>query len=81
MPHRRAIEDLNRILDILPTDVSDRIRLDPRVERLIEIVFDLGRPVEIRFFDGFEDFDDRLVTREDLNYVVDRVGSFTEDNR
>ncbi|HEY9766829.1 MAG TPA: R3H domain-containing nucleic acid-binding protein [Chroococcales cyanobacterium] len=81
MPNRRAIEDLNRILDILPTDISDRIRLDSRVERLIEIVFDLGRPVEIRFFEGFEDFDDRLVTREDLNHVVDRVGSFTEDNR
>ncbi|MGE5706731.1 MAG: AAA family ATPase, partial [Bacteroidota bacterium] len=81
MPNRRILEDLRRLLEILPTDLQTRISEDPRMEKLIEVVLDLGRPAEARFFDGTLIYEDRIISQADLAYVVARVGTFTEDNR
>ncbi|MBI4493895.1 MAG: AAA family ATPase, partial [Chloroflexi bacterium] len=48
---------------------------------LLEVVLDLGRPPEARFLGTDLYLDSREVTEEDLQYVVDRIGSFGDDNR
>ena len=42
---------------------------------------DLGRPPEARFPSRALNLGDSAITREDLDYVVHRVGAFTQDNR
>ena len=42
---------------------------------------DLGRPPESRFPNRALNLGDSAITREDLDYVVHRVGIFTQDNR
>ena len=42
---------------------------------------DLGRPSEARFPNRALNLGESAITREDLDYVVHRVGAFTQDNR
>ena len=42
---------------------------------------DLGRPPEARFPNRALNLGESAITREDLDYVVHRVGAFTQDNR
>ncbi len=52
------------------------------VGSIIEVVMDLGRRPEARFGGGGEEvLLDREVGPDDIQYVVDHVGSFGDDNR
>jgi stage III sporulation protein SpoIIIAA len=76
-------DDLEALLDALPPQLADRLREMPRLPDVIEVVMDLGRRPEARFggAGGEEVLVDREITPEDIQYVVDHVGSFGEDNR
>jgi len=78
-----ATDDLDAILDALPPEVLGRLRTLPGEKRddLIEIVMDLGRRPEARFSVGEMELLDREVVEADLQYVVDHVGTFGDDNR
>jgi stage III sporulation protein SpoIIIAA len=80
--HRReTIDDLSLLMGALPPDVLDAVRdlVDPT--QLIEIVMDLGRSPEARFVDGEVTLLDREITEADIEYVVDHIGTFGDDNR
>ena len=74
-------DDIEQYLEILPPQPRDILKAHPRVSELLEVVIDLGRPVEARFSFGFEYLTEEQVTRDDLAYVVERVGAFDRDNR
>ena len=78
---KRITDDLDALLAVLPPDIADAIRLANRADELIEIVLDLGRVPEARFTDGDVRLLNREVTQEDIDYVVNRIGEFTADNR
>ncbi|MGD0449166.1 MAG: hypothetical protein ABSB36_11280, partial [Candidatus Dormibacteria bacterium] len=48
---------------------------------LLEVVLDLGREPEARFADGEIILDRVPVASDDIDYVVQRVGEFGDDNR
>ncbi len=74
--------DLEALLVALPPEIAKRIRSLPPERDMIEVVMDLGRPPEARFGGGGEEMLlDREVTEEDIQYVIDHIGSFGEDNR
>ena len=74
--------DLEALLVALPPEIAARIRSLPPERDMIEVVMDLGRPPEARFGGGGEEMLlDREVTEEDIQYVIDHIGSFGEDNR
>ena len=50
-------------------------------QELLEIVLDLGRQPEVRLPTGFRPLELDAVTREDIDYVLTRVGLFGPDNR
>ena len=77
----RVREELDLVLEALPTRVSSALRERPDLDELLEVVLDLGRAPEARFVSGDADLDDYEVTAEDLNNVIERVGEFGEDNR
>ncbi|MDQ2902443.1 MAG: R3H domain-containing nucleic acid-binding protein [Ktedonobacteraceae bacterium] len=74
-------DDLEALLDTLPPSIHDAVnRLDNRSE-LLEIVMDLGRQCEGRFPEGEVILSKQPVTYADLEYVVERIGEFGDDNR
>ncbi|MHB8767246.1 MAG: R3H domain-containing nucleic acid-binding protein, partial [Deferrisomatales bacterium] len=72
--------DLGLLLDTLPLPLRRALRAHP-VDDLVEVVLDLGRPPEARFFHEARFLLDRPVTRDDLAHVLALVGEFTADNR
>ncbi|HVB72926.1 MAG TPA: R3H domain-containing nucleic acid-binding protein [Ktedonobacteraceae bacterium] len=74
-------DDLEALLVTLPPGIHDAVnRLDNRSE-LLEIVMDLGRLPEGRFPDGEVILSTQPVTDADLEYVVEHIGEFGDDNR
>ena len=74
-------DDLEALVVTLPLDIHDAVnRLDNRSE-LLEIVMDLGRLPEGRFPEGEVILSTQPVTYADLEYVVERIGEFGDDNR
>jgi stage III sporulation protein SpoIIIAA len=78
---KEITDDLSKLLDILPAAIRQIIGEHPQQSDLIEIVLDLGRCPEARFVSGAEYLSEIVVTKEDLQYCVDRVGLFSGDNR
>jgi stage III sporulation protein SpoIIIAA len=74
-------DDLGLLLTVMPPRVKEAIAAHPHKDGLIEIVLDLGRLPEVRFPQSGEDITSTPVSREDLAYVVERVGRFGKDNR
>ncbi len=76
-----ASNDIQLLLAALPPAISEAIRQANDQDNLLEIVMDLGRLPEARYR-GHELFlSDREVTAEDIQYVIERIGEFGEDNR
>jgi stage III sporulation protein SpoIIIAA len=73
-------DDLELLLAALPPRVRSALQ-EPSLDNLLEIVLDLGRPPEARYASGAVDLGHEPVTLEDLAYVVERIGSFGDDNR
>jgi stage III sporulation protein SpoIIIAA len=79
---RETADDMDALLVALPPEIGDRIRRLPNAVDVIEVVIDLGRRPEARFGAGGEEvLLDREIDEADIQYVVDHIGSFGEDNR
>jgi stage III sporulation protein SpoIIIAA len=74
-------DDLELLLAVMPPAVRAKIEPHPRRGELVELVLDLGRLPEARFPDGGEFLSEEPVGREDIGYVVERIGRFGKDNR
>jgi len=74
-------EGRERRLEIVADDVPRAVHGVPGFASVVEVVLDLGRRPEARTEDGFTDLLDRVVTADDLAYVIARIGSFGPDNR
>jgi stage III sporulation protein SpoIIIAA len=80
-PTRELIDDLDALLDALPAEIVAAIHALPNQTELIEVVLDLGRVPEARFPDSEVILLDREVTEDDIALVVDKIGTFGDDNR
>ena len=81
MAGQQHTDDLKLLLEVMPPRVREAIDGHPRKGDLIEIVLDLGRRPEVRFPQSGEFISSEPVGREDLAYVVERIGRFGKDNR
>ena len=80
-PTRELIDDLDALLGALPAEIVAAIHALPNQTALIEVVLDLGRVPEARFPDSEVTLLDREVTEADIALVVEKIGSFGDDNR
>ena len=78
---QEVIDDLPKLLEVLPPHLRETLEKEPDLQDLVEVVEDLGRQPEARFFDRVVYLDDLAVTSQDLDYVTSRVGAFSGDNR
>jgi stage III sporulation protein SpoIIIAA len=74
-------DDLNALLDILPEHICRPLSQQPDISELVEVVMDLGRAPEARFFHREMEIITQDIVEPDLEYAVSRIGSFGEDNR
>ena len=74
-------DDLNALMDILPDHIRRTLGEQADLSELVEVILDLGRPPEARFFQREMVVIPQDVTQLDLEYVVSRVSSFGDDNR
>ncbi len=77
----KITDDLDALLTVFPPEISARLREFGDEGDLIEIVMDLGRRPEARYVDADRVLLEREITEDDIAYVVERVGQFTDDNR
>ncbi|MBI4518348.1 MAG: AAA family ATPase [Deltaproteobacteria bacterium] len=74
-------DDLDLLLAVFPPRIRQQLEVAPQFATLIEVVLDLGRQPEARFPAGVWPLGDGQVAREDLDFMIARVGAFTRDNR
>ena len=74
-------DDLNQLLDILPPSIRLVLADHPQRDRLIEVVMDLGRLPEARFPNEAVYLGETPISKDDLQFSIERVGYFSGDNR
>ena len=74
-------KDLNKLINIFPVHIRSALNFNPNKQNLIEIILDLGRKPEARFISGPELISEQTVSWQDLDYCVNQLGNFSDDNR
>lgn len=77
----KIFDDLEQFLSILPPYIKQELESHNNQQDLLEIILDLGRKPEARFFNETIYLPLEPVTYEDIQYVTRRVSSFNKDNR
>jgi len=78
---RTIIDDLDALIDILPPSISDQLHQREDRGELLEVVMDLGRSPEVRFFNYEVVLSPKEIAQQDIEYVTSRIASFGDDNR
>ena len=74
-------DDLSELLEILPDFVRVPLERHEFRKDLIEIVMDLGRRPEARFPSGPNYLSNRVISWQDLDFCIKKIGNFSSDNR
>src|SRR3972149_5135964 len=81
MTQHRSTDDLDAMLDVLPTNIRHAVEKANNSDNLLEIVIDLGRVPAARFVEGEVTLSDKEITRAEIDHVTERIGRFDADNR
>lgn len=76
-----VVDDLESLLQVLPHQVRSWLWDMEPLDGLLEIILDLGRPPQARFFDREEALGQMDTTEDDINSVVSQLSPFGGDNR
>ena len=74
-------EDLDKLIETLPSFFNSHIEKHTSKDKIIEIVMDLGRRPEVRFSHGPEYLSQKFISWQDLDYTTKRIGKFSTENR
>ncbi len=77
----RITDDLDLLLQVMPPALRRALADRDEEASLIEVVLDLGRIPEARYPQRAENLSDQVVSQEDIEFVLERVGAFGRDNR
>jgi stage III sporulation protein SpoIIIAA len=81
LEHQKITDDLDLLLDILPSRISEVVRELDDSDNLLEIVMDLGRRPKARFVLREAVLSDQEVTYEDIKELTHAISEFDGDNR
>src|SRR5438876_1705702 len=74
-------DDLDQLLEVLPPHICDPLEALKDRRELLEVVMDLGREPEARMPGREVLLSTHTVREEDIDYVIQRIGAFGDDNR
>ncbi len=75
------IDDIQALIDIFPEKISAVLNGYGNLDKLIEVVMDVGRIPFARYTTGDLPVSEDEVSYEDIDAVVEKIGSFDLDNR
>jgi stage III sporulation protein SpoIIIAA len=78
---KRITDDIHVLKRVLPMHITYAIEELGHENDLLEVVMDMGRLPTARYVDGEIELSDKEVTREDLDAMTARIGTFDADNR
>ena len=81
MTQLKITDDLEALLEVLPSDIRRAVEKANDSENLLEIILDLGRVPTARYVEREITLRDTEVTRAEIDYVDERTGEFDTDNR
>ena len=82
MNKKKITDDLNALLSVLPESIRESVTQQGSADDLLEIILDLGRLPTARYTHGEIALRDKgEVNHEEIDHVVNGVGTFDEDNR
>jgi stage III sporulation protein SpoIIIAA len=81
MTRKQITDNLDHMLGVLPPKITDKLNAINRHDDLLEIILDLGRVPTARYIDREITISDDEVQRDDIDYVISRIGEFDADNR
>nr|YP_010152867.1 conserved hypothetical plastid protein [Olisthodiscus luteus]QQW50528.1 conserved hypothetical plastid protein [Olisthodiscus luteus] len=73
--------DLQKLIHIFPDHIKKAIEIHPELNKIIEIIIDLGRKPELRFLRKNEYISQQIISWQDIDYLVKQIGKFADDNR
>ena len=74
-------QDLDKLLEKLPGFVKKHVNQHPQKKKIIEIIIDLGRRPEARFPTGPEYLSQKIISWQDMDYIIKRINGFSNENR
>lgn len=74
-------DDLDALLSVLPEPIAWAVTDAHNNDNLLEVILDLGRLPSARFVQGEVVLSAQETSREEIDYVVERIGEFDTDNR
>ena len=74
-------KDFEKLIEILPFFLQEKIRKHSSHDQLVEIILDLGRRPEARFSYGPEYLSQKIVSWQDIEYLTKRLSKFSNENR
>jgi stage III sporulation protein SpoIIIAA len=74
-------EELLNLLEVLPPRIKEDLLKHPEINNLIEVILDLGKIAEARYENKVYYINGEQVSQADIDYVVNKVGQFSGDNR
>ena len=81
MTQHRITDDLEVLLDILPSNLRHAVEKANNSDKLLEIVIDLGRQPSARFVDDEIVLLEKEISRGEIDHITERIGTFDADNR
>jgi stage III sporulation protein SpoIIIAA len=81
MSNHRITDNLDSLFEVLPPEISQAIKKKGKNADLVEVILDLGRLPTARFAAEEVELSNVEVTKNDIKYVVSRIGKFDGDNR
>lgn len=76
-----ANDDLDKLIENLPFFLQDHLNQHVNKNNLIEIVLDLGRRPEARFVTGNEYLSQKVISWQDIDYMIKQISKFNNENR
>ena len=81
LEHQKITDDLDLLLDVLPSHISKKVRELDDSDNLLEIVMDLGRLPTARYVQQEVILSDKEITYEDIKAITEVISEFDADNR
>ena len=73
--------DFEKLIENLPFFLQQKLRRHHRYDQMVEIILDLGRRPEARFTYGPEYLSQKMISWQDIEYVIKRLSKFSNENR
>lgn len=77
----RITDDIDKLMAVLPPYLVEALEEINNPDELVEVVMDLGRLPTARYVNQNHIISDTEVDRDEIDYVVSRLGGFDADNR